>query len=300
MSQHKHKAHRRMNMGQNAPLRIASNDIPADRSAELSSEGSARIRDMANIMSAVRSANTLDAPYTNDDAEYSIRVLESQKNKGNLFDMPTMVLGVLQTPRFDAQGNDRAHLLVEIIAQKIGTTEPGTKYARKCLVEGVACHDTRISDAQSASVVTSLIPISPNMNPTQSVGIDTSMAAIDGYIATMRRPDLVTAGTRSPAQVLAADRAASPGVDVVKSNREQFRGCIRQDQSPALDLKNCTRIGARAAIYNIAQTGVSFVETDPLKLVPTPDLPKSVQDDFMRRFKQQKLEQLALAGTSLR
>lgn len=261
-----------------APLRIKSQDI----TISLETSGGQRIGDMIRVLSAVRNGNTLEATYTNDEAESTIATLESEKRKGNLFDMPTLLLGLLQTPRIDTQGTDRAHFLVEILGLKIASTTPGSQYARKCLVEGAVCHDTRIKDIQGLALVVRVVPITPNMNALQSIGIDTSMASVVGYIATMRRPELVTSGTRTPVQVLAADRAENPNVDIVKSNREQFRACIRRDDPANIDLKKCAKIGARAAIYNLALTGQPFVENDPLQLVPTPDLPKSMREAFFR------------------
>jgi transposase len=211
----------------------------------------------------------VNTAYSLDESERIIRALESSKNKGVLYDAPTMMLGLRQTPRYLKSGFDNAKLLVDTTAEAALAASPGTKGIYVCSFTK-NCNRVAINSEELSSLINPKIAISRDMASNRAFKVKTDTAAAIGYIAAMNNPQIVTGVNKGPAQYLSEKMAAVKGIDVVRSNRADMRACISKSE-PAFDLASCVKIGAQAAVYNIAQTGKPFVERNPLMLIRLPD-----------------------------
>lgn len=251
-----------------APWRIDA--IAADLDI-IHPNGYNRARDLGEVMNALvdSSGDNSDGTYTLDGSERIIRALESSKNMGVLYDGPTMMLGLRQTPRYLNNGFDNAKLLVDATAKAALAAKPGTRGIYVCnFTEN--CKKVVVTQEEFGSLIDPRISISRNMAPNRAFKVTARTAAAMGYIAAMNNPQIVTGVDKTPAQYLSQKMAAAKGVDVVSSNRADMRGCISESE-PTFDLASCVKIGAQAAVYNIAQTGKPFIERNPLLLIRLPD-----------------------------
>ncbi len=249
------------------PLRLDA--VAADLDV-VKPNGESRAKDLGRIMNAAGfgGGGNPDGTFTVDEAEAVIRALEIAKRNGTLYDAPTMMLGFRQVPRYTASGSDNAKALVDTMAATALNSQAGTKGVYVCTA-GQPCNKVQATSEELNSLIDPSIPVSPAMNPSRAFLMRTDTAAVMGYIAAMNNPQIVTKD-KTPAQYLAEKTAAAKGADVVRGNRGDMRGCLSQSE-PTFDLAACAKVGAQAAIYNIAQTGEPFVETNPMPLIRLPD-----------------------------
>lgn len=198
-----------------------------------------------------------------------------------MFDAAVLILGVQQIPRFRPDG-DRARDLIKLVALSSYQAEPGTRTSLLCN-DQKKCDLTPVSPEEIGSLITPEIKPSPLMNPFRGITISTGMASIMSYIAVTDKPIMGLAPNETPKEFFERKQKENPNVDVVRANRAAFRACIKQpvagpNSKPEdfpLDLPTCARVGSIAAIFNIAQNGAVFADSEPLSLAPLENLPNA-------------------------
>ncbi len=234
-------------------------------------------------MAASRVGLPLDRSATERDGERSIVALEASVENGFLYDMPVTLLGLRQTPRYGSNGQDNARELT------LRLVDQAAKAPRGTIALNVAFSQNPIVKPFTQDELGSLLAghtlISPDMNPRRAIPMGTGMASVVAFIAVTDQPALMT-NQQTPAAFLQAARAAKPGVDVVQEARATMRSCIKQD-NPALDLQACVGAGGRVAAYNLAKTGKTFQEVDGLDLIPVPDWPERLRNEFKARLNEE-------------
>jgi len=262
------------------PLRITSKD----QLRNYGPEGKERLIDVARIVSGARVIGGAENTSINDaGAELTIRSLENATKHGTLYDSATVMLGLQQVARYTPSKEDNAVRLMETIAG-VASSSPKEYKVKVCNFDK-NCIDKSITEEEFGSVIGAVIPITKDMNSHRSVYVGTGMSAVATYIAVTNRPQLVTGEGKLPKDILAEDEKKSP--TVVKDTRTAMRTCIRQD-SPQFDLSACSKIAARAAIYNLAAHNLTFTEQDPAYLVPQPDLPPMTKEELLALDKSRK------------
>lgn len=266
------------------PLRFNSRTLPADRTIKIDEEAAGvRNKNAAIVMAASRVGLPLDRSATERDGERSIVALEASVENGFLYDMPVTLLGLRQTPRYGSNGQDNARELT------LRLVDQAAKAPRGTIALNVAFSQNPIVKPFTQDELGSLLAghtlISPDMNPRRAIPMGTGMASVVAFIAVTDQPALMT-NQQTPAAFLQAARAAKPGVDVVQEARATMRSCIKQD-NPALDLQACVGAGGRVAAYNLAKTGKTFQEVDGLDLIPVPDWPERLRNEFKARLNEE-------------
>lgn len=254
------------------PLRIRVTDTNFNVET---AEGLKRVQNQSRITSVSRLSTDKSWDLTTADAEAAMQALEDSTRKGTLYDSTVYVLGILQTPRYTPDGKDNAELMTRIIAESSRLSENGTQKISICSSQS-NCNKKPITRDEIVSLMHGAQPITADMRPNRAIVVGTAAAAVNGYIVAATQPSVLT-GTKTPADFTREDQKKV--ADAVKVTRDQVKACFSQTV-PDLDLRNCALAGARAAIHFLATSGVTFKESDPAVLEPTPDAPLPIQKAY--------------------
>lgn len=251
----------------NSPLRFADNYFDPQ-----SLRGSARSTETGQILTAARvEAGAARTVISEDEAEATVRSLESAAKNGSLYDFATVLLGIRQTARYAPDGKDNARVLVDGIASA-ALNSPKAEMIKMCSSQR-NCTVKPISKEEVGAVMSPAYPMTPEMNPSRAILVGTPMAAISSFVAATNSPQIVT-GSKSPREIMEADQ--NQLASVVRDTRAAMRECLKQE-STKFDLQQCAKIGARAGVYHIALNNFTFVEQNPVNLTPRADLPSNQQ-----------------------
>ena len=221
-------------------------------------------RDRVIRWSNIFGGTMMDSTVANTEQAFRlISFLEKESEDGTLYDVPTVLLAILQVPRFLADGTDNARKLAQALAAASVTSNERTEFLEMC-VFAERCNLKRFRKEEVFAVTTPIYPFFEDMNSQRSILIDTAVAAVFSYIVTMDQPSAVTGEKKTASDVLLEDRAKTlDKTSPVVKKRTEVMHCILHDDA-SLDLKSCAKAGARLAIYDIAENGLHFREADPL------------------------------------